>query len=70
MTSFQAKLYSPWFRVHPTAILSASTWNQKIIYHFFYWEANRTILILPISAQNIKMGDEDTKTANGTKVKK
>jgi hypothetical protein len=37
---------------------------------FFYWEANRTILILPISAQNIKMGDEDTKTANGTKVKK
>jgi len=25
---------------------------------------------LPISAQNIKMGDEDTKTANGTKVKK
>jgi hypothetical protein len=25
---------------------------------------------LPISAQNIKMGDQDTKTANGTKVKK
>jgi hypothetical protein len=25
---------------------------------------------LPISAQNIQMGDQDTKTANGTKVKK
>jgi hypothetical protein len=25
---------------------------------------------LPISAQNIKMGDQDTKTDNGTKVKK
>ena len=35
MTSFQAKLYSPWFSVHHTAILSASTWNQKIIYHVF-----------------------------------
>ena len=27
-------------------------------------------MILLISAQNIKMGDQDTKTANGTKVKK
>ena len=27
-------------------------------------------MILPISAKNIKMGDQDTKIANGTKVKK
>ena len=27
-------------------------------------------MILPISAQNIKMGDQDTKPANGTKIKK
>jgi hypothetical protein len=38
--------------------------------YFEYAMSQWTILILPISAQNIKMGDQDTKTANGTKGKK